>query len=221
MNILIVEDSKTLAQSIRDGLTRLGYAVDVVDNGNDGLDYASFKAYDVIILDLMLPGMDGLTLLKKLRARGRDAHVLILSAMDQVDDRVNGLQIGADDYMVKPFSFDELCARVSTLIRRRYQTKSPEIKIGGITVNMALRKVNCGKETIALTPGEYSIIEFLLHNRGRVVSVEQLLDAVHDSDAVPARNVITVMICNIRKKLSKACKTELIKTSRGYGYYID
>jgi DNA-binding response OmpR family regulator len=221
MNILIVEDSQALRQSVKDGLTHLGYAVDAVDNGNDGLDYAMFKDYDVIVLDLMLPGMDGLTILKKLREHGRDTHVLILSAMDQVDDRIKGLQLGADDYMVKPFSFDELCARIATLVRRRYKKKSPIIKVGRIAVNMALRKVSCGKETIALTPGEYAVIEFLLHNRGRVISVEQLLDAVHDSDAVPTTNVITVMICNIRKKLSQACDNELIKTSRGYGYYIE
>jgi DNA-binding response OmpR family regulator len=221
MNILIIEDSAILLQALKDGLTKLGYAVDAVADGKVGLDYAKFKDYDVIILDLMLPGMDGLSILKNLRAMGKKTHVLILSARDQVEDRVRGLQLGADDYMVKPFSFDELCARIGTLIRRQYDNKNPEVILGSITVNTALRKVKCGGKIIALTPGEYAIIEYLLHNRGRVVSVEQLLDTVHDSEAAPGTNVIQVMVCNLRKKLSQECGDDVVKTRRGYGYYIE
>jgi len=221
MNILIIEDSAVLLHSLEDGLSRLGYAVDAVADGKEGLDYAKFKDYDVIILDLMLPGMDGLSVLKNLRAAGRKSSVLILSAMDQVDDRVRGLQLGADDYMIKPFSFDELCARIGTLVRRQYNHKNPEIKIGPITINISLRKVICDNKTVSLTPSEYSIIEFLLLNRGRVISVEQLLDRVHNSEACPGANVIQVMVCNLRKKMSQECSADIIKTRRGYGYYIE
>jgi DNA-binding response OmpR family regulator len=221
MNILIIEDSQVLLNSLEDGLSRLGYAVDAVADGKEGLDYAMFKEYNVIILDLMLPTMDGLTVLKKLREAGKKSNVLILSAMDQVEDRVRGLQLGADDYMIKPFSFDELCARVATLVRRHYDQRNPEVKIGKISVNMALRKVICGGKTVSFTPSEYAIIEFLLLNRGRVISVEQLLDAVHNSEACPGTNVIQVMVCNLRKKMSQECDCDIIKTRRGYGYYIE
>jgi len=221
MNILIIEDSKSLLQTLRDGLTKLGYAVDAVADGKEGLDYARFKEYDVIVLDLMLPSMDGLTILQKLRASGRKAHVLILSAKDQVQDRVRGLQMGADDYMIKPFSFDELCARIGTLIRRKYDVKNPDIKLETLAINTALREVRQAGIKIALTPGEYAILEFLALNRGQVLSVEQLLDVVHDSDSCPDTNVIQVMVCNARKKLSKGGGDGVIKTRRGYGYYIE
>ncbi|MDD2520386.1 MAG: response regulator transcription factor [Kiritimatiellae bacterium] len=221
MNILVVEDSKMLRETLRDGLAKLGYGVDAVGDGLEGLDYARFKEYDVIVLDLMLPGLDGLGILRQLRAAGKKTHVLILSAKDQVADRVRGLQIGADDYMIKPFSFDELCARIQTLIRRRYDAKNPLIKIGGLTLNTALREVRQGKCAIPLTPGEYAILEFLVLNRGRTVTTEQLLNASRDSDATPSENVVQVMVCNLRRKLADAKQTDIVQTRRGYGYYVD
>lgn len=221
VNILIVEDSKRLRETLHEGLSRMGYAVDSVGDGREGLDYARFKAYDVIVLDLMLPGLDGLSVLRELRAAGREAHVLILSARDQVEDRVRGLQAGADDYLIKPFSFDELCARISTLIRRRYETKSPLIELDGLTINTAIREARGGREGVPLTPGEYAILEFLALNRGRAISAEQLLDVSHGSDATPGENVVQVMVCNLRKKLASAGVGEIVKTRRGYGYYID
>ena len=221
MNILIVEDSKTLRETLHDGLSKLGYGVDAVGDGKEGLDYARFKEYDVIILDLMLPGMDGLSVLRELRAAGKKTHVLILSAKDQVEDRVRGLQLGADDYMIKPFSFDELCARIGTLVRRRYEAKNPQVVIGGLTLNTAIREARRGKTVIPLTPGEYTILEFLALNRGRVINAEQLIEASHSSDATPSENVVQVMVCNLRKKLAAAGEGEAVKTRRGYGYYIE
>ena len=221
MNILIVEDSKALRETLHDGLAKLGYGVDAVGDGAVGLDYAKAKEYDVIVLDLMLPGMDGLSVLSALRAAGRKSHVLILSAKDQVEDRVRGLRLGADDYMAKPFSFDELCARIGTLIRRRYDAKSPPVMIGGLTLNTASRELRHGVKPIALTPGEYAILEFLALNRGRVISAERLLEISHSSDATPGQNVIQVMVCSLRKKLAAAGGRKVIETRRGYGYYID
>lgn len=221
MNILIVEDSKSLRDTLYDGLSKLGYGVDAVGDGKDGLEYARFKEYDVIILDLMLPGMDGLSVLRELRATGKKTHVLILSAKDQVENRVRGLQLGTDDYMIKPFSFDELCARIGTLIRRRYDVKNPLIEIGGLTLNTAIREARRGTNAIPLTPGEYAILEFLALNRGRTISAEQLLDASHSSDATPGDNLIQVMVCNLRKKLAVVGDDEVVKTRRGYGYYIE
>ena len=221
MNVLIVEDSTTLRETLYDGLSKLGYGVDVVGDGKEGLDYARFKDYDVIVLDLMLPGMDGLSVLRELRAAGKKTHVLILSAKDQVEDRVRGLQLGADDYMIKPFSFDELCARIATLIRRRYDTKNPLVEIGELTLNTAIREVRCGSDTILLTPGAYAILEFLALNRGRTFSAEQLLDTSHKSDATPNENVVQVMVCNLRKKLGDAGQKYIVRTRRGYGYYVE
>lgn len=221
MNILLIEDSRTIVEALRDGLVKLGYAVDSAGDGAEGLDYARFKEYDVIVLDLMLPTMDGLTVLRKLRAMGKKTNVLILSAMDQVEDRIRGLQLGADDYMIKPFSFDELCARINTLVRRRYDVRNPEVKVGKLIVNTATREVRRGEEgAIHMTPGEYAILEFLVLNRGRVMTTEQLLDSVHDSDAYPGANVIQVMVCNLRKKLAVDGEESIIKTRRGYGYYV-
>lgn len=220
MNLLIVEDSESLRETLYDGLSKLGYGVDAVGDGKEGLEYARHRNYDVIILDLMLPGLDGLSVLRELRAAGKKTHVLILSAKDQVEDRVQGLNHGADDYMIKPFSFDELCARIGTLIRRRYDAKNPLIKIGSLTLDTAIREARHGRNVVPLTPGEYAILEFLALNRGRVISAEQLLDVSHRSDATPGENVVQVMVCNLRKKLAASGEAEAVKTRRGYGYYI-
>mgnify|MGYP003588705248 CR=1 FL=1 len=221
MNILVVEDSKALRETLHDGLAKLGYGVDSVGDGAVGLDYAKYKEYDVVVLDVMLPGMDGLSVLREMRVAGRRAHVLILSAKDQVEDRVQGLSLGADDYLIKPFSFDELCARIAALIRRRYEEKNPLIQIGGLTLNTAARELRHEKKLIALTPGEYAILEYLSLNRGRVVSAERLLEVSHGSDASPGQNVVLVMVCTLRRKLAAEGETQIIQTRRGYGYCID
>ena len=153
MKLLIIEDSQRLLRSLSHGLKKHGFSVDMASDGREGLDFALFNDYDVIILDLMLPSVDGLTILRKLRASGKQTHVLILSARDQVDDRVRGLHLGADDYMIKPFSFEELIARINTLVRRKYEAKSPEISISGITLNTATKEVTADGQSITLTPG--------------------------------------------------------------------
>lgn len=221
MNILVVEDSKTLRESLKDGLAKLGYGVDAVGDGREGLEYARLKDYDVIVLDLMLPVLDGLSVLQQLRAAKKMTHVLILSARGQVEDRVRGLQLGADDYMIKPFSFDELCARIGTLVRRRYDSKDPHVTLGNLVVDTAGREVRRGRHVIPLTPGEYAVLEFLVLNRGRVISAEQLLEASHGSDESPGENLVQVMVCNLRKKLAEKGGSDVVKTRRGYGYYVE
>ena len=220
MKILVIEDSQRLLRAIGQGLRKQGNSVDLVADGNDGWDYARLNDYDVIVLDLLLPGMDGLSLLRKLRASGKKTHVLILSAKDQVEDRVRGLQLGADDYMVKPFAFEELCARLDTLHRRRYEAKNPVVALGPLSLNTATREVLYDGRPIELTPGEYAIFEHLVLNRGSVVSKDQLLDAVHDSDTYVGTNVVEVMICNLRKKIGQNGDPPVIQTRRGYGYYV-
>lgn len=220
MKLLVIEDSERLLRALGQGLRKRGHSVDLVGDGNDGWDYARLNDYDVVVLDLLLPGMDGLTILRKLRASGKKTHVLILSAKDQIEDRVRGLQLGADDYMVKPFAFEELCARLDTLHRRRYEAKNPVVKLGRLSLNTATREVRHDKQPIELTPGEYAIFEHLVLNRGTVVSKDQLLDAVHDSDTFVGTNVIEVMICNLRKKIPQNGDAPVIQTRRGFGYYV-
>jgi len=221
MKILIIEDSPKLLRSLGLGLRKIGYAVDLVADGKEGWDYARLNDYDVIVLDLMLPNLDGLSILRNLRAKGKQTHVLILSAKDQVEDRVRGLQLGADDYMVKPFSFDELSARIATLVRRRHESKNPRIVLRSLTLNTATRQVEGRRGRIHLTAGEYAILECLVLNRGQVISKNQLLEAIHDSETCTGANVIEVMVCTLRKKLEAAGEGELIETRRGFGYLVE
>jgi len=221
VKLLVIEDSARLRRSLGHGLRRMGYAVDLVEDGREGLDYARFNDYGVIILDLMLPGIDGLTVLQRLRELGRKTHILILSAKDRVEDRVRGLELGADDYMVKPFAFEELCARVASLARRRHNQKSPVIAIGPVTVKSAARVVEVGGNPLPLTPAEYSVLQLLALKRGKVVSKERLLDEIHDSESFAGTNVIEVLICHLRKKLAAAGVLGIIHTRRGHGYLVE
>ncbi len=221
MKILVIEDSERLLFSLGQALKKSGYSVDLVANGIDGFDYARFNNYDVIVLDLMLPGMSGLDILKKLRALGKKTHVLILSAKDQVEDRVRGLELGADDYMIKPFSFDELNARINTLMRRKFESKNPVVTIGPIKINTATKEIYRDGELVRTTPGEYSIFEYLVLNRGRVLSKEQLLEAMHDSDSFAGTNVIEVLVCKLRSKIGTYRDKPIISTRRGYGYLVE
>ena len=220
MKLLIIEDSQRLLRTLGIGLRKMGYAVDLVADGADGLDYARFNEYDVIVLDLMLPTMDGLAVLQRLRALGRKTHILILSAKDQVADRIRGLQLGADDYMVKPFSFDELCARIQTLVRRRYGVKNPDIAVGAVVLNTAARTVSREGRRVPLTAAEYGIFEHLALRRGRVFSKEQLIDAIHDGETCSGANVIEVLVCTLRKKIDAEGADSIIETRRGHGYCI-
>jgi two-component system copper resistance phosphate regulon response regulator CusR len=219
MKILIVEDSEKLRRSLAHGLRRFGYTVDVVDNGPDGLDYARHEPYDVVVLDLMLPGMDGFTVLERLRQSPDSPHVLILSARDHLDDRVRGLELGADDYLVKPFEFRELLARVQALTRRKYHTKRPDLEIGSLRLDSVLRGVFRNGERIPLTPGEFNLLEHLALQADRVQSKERLLRVLQGVDGSSGENMVEVMICNLRRKMGP--EATLLRTVRGFGYTLE
>lgn len=221
VKVLIVEDSERLRRSLRQGLGRAGFTVDVVGEGCAGLAYAQTNGYDAIVLDLMLPGLDGLTLLKRLREQGDITPILILSAKDQVEDRVRGLELGADDYLVKPFAFDELCVRIKALMRRRFNTKRPLLYLGVITLDVVKRQACTQDRALQLTRAEYGLLEYLALKRGQVLSKDQLHDVLHSSDSEAVSNVIEVLISALRKKLRDAGEADLIKTRRGYGYLIE
>lgn len=220
MKILVVEDSRKLQKSLRAGLRRLGYAVDVASDGDEGIAYASSCSYDVVVLDLMLPKKPGLEVLREIRRLPQSPEVLILSARDQTRDRIAGLQQGADDYLVKPFSFDELHARIQALVRRRFNQKSPLITVGEIQVDTSLHIAYRGADCLALTPTEMSILEYLALNRGRVISSERLIDQIYDADSYASRNAIEAHISSLRKKIRQHGGGEIIETRRGFGYLI-
>jgi len=177
--------------------------------------------YDVVILDLMLPGMDGLSLLRHLRAKGKSTHVLILTAKDAVEDRVRGLQAGADDYLVKPFAFEELLARVQVLCRRSYLRKNPLIDIGDVEVNLATGTVTRRGESIDLTAREFKLLEYLVLRRGEVVSRSDIETHIYADSVELMSNVVDSAVCVLRKKLSRPGAAPLIRTRRGFGYVLE
>jgi DNA-binding response OmpR family regulator len=221
MKVLVVEDSERLRRSLGGGLRKLGYAVDLAGDGESGLAFAETYDYDVIVLDLMLPGLPGLEVLQRLRARGRRAHVLILSARDRVEDRVKGLQQGADDYLVKPFAFDELSARIQALVRRRYQAKSPILRLGSLEIDTASKQVSRNGGPLHLTPGEYRLLEFLAYQPSRVFSREQLLEHLHQSEADVSSNVVEVLVSGLRRKIHVRGEPPIVHTRRGFGYFVE
>ncbi len=220
MRLLLVEDYRPLQQSVAKGLREAGFAVDVTGDGQEGLWYATSNDYDVIILDLMLPGMDGLSLLKQLRTKGRQNHVLILTAKDTLEDRVAGLDLGADDYLVKPFAFEELLARVRALLRRSYRRKNPRIKIRGLQIDLATQSVRRGKEDIQLTAREYALLEYLAMRAGQVVSRSDIWEHVYEFKSTASSNVVDVYIGYLRKKIERPGRPALIHTVRGRGYLL-
>lgn len=221
MKILVVEDSYRLRRALGEGLGHSGFVVDLSGDGIEGLKFANATDYDVIVLDLMLPGLDGLSLLKDLRQRRNPAQVLILSAKDQVEDRVKGLELGADDYLVKPFAFEELLARIKSLGRRRYEQKSPDIAIGELIVDMSRRQARVNGHSLSLTPAEYNLLEYLVLRRGCVISKSQLQNWLSNADSEAVSNVIEVLVSNLRKKIGSVNSDTVIKTKRGFGYYVD
>lgn len=221
MKVLVVEDSQRLRHALGEGLRRSGFTVDLARDGEEGLNYVNAAEYDVIVLDILLPKLDGTTLLKEIRKSGNPVNVLILSAKDMVEDRVAGLELGADDYMVKPFSFDELVARIKALGRRKFEQKTSVIKIDQVTLDISKRQVWGNKQLLQLTRAEYNILEQLVLRRGRVVSKNQLMEWVSESDSVSTSNVVEVMVSSLRKKLVQSNIEGFIKTKRGFGYYVD
>ncbi len=221
MKLLIIEDSTRLRKSLVNGFTRMGYAVDDSENGKEGLSYALINDYDVIVLDLMLPELDGLSILRELHAHKKESYVLILSAKNHIDDRIKGLNLGADDYMVKPFSFDELHARLLTLTRRKNNLKSPIINVENVCIDTVMKLVTVNAESINFTPLEYLIVEHLTLNLNRVITYDALLDQIYSSNDVSSRNTLEAHISSVRKKFKKVNITHFIKTKRSFGYYIE
>ncbi|MGH3040743.1 MAG: response regulator transcription factor [Gaiellaceae bacterium] len=221
MKILLVDDSQRLLRSLGQGLKKLGYAVDLASDGEQGLALAETYDYHVIVLDLMLPGLPGLEVLRRLRARGSGTHILILSARDGVSDRVRGLQLGADDYLVKPFAFEELCARIQALVRRRHQAKNPIIRLGSLEIDAARRQVSRAGGALHLTPSEYALLEFLAYQRGRVFSQDQLVEHLHRSDTEVSSNVVEVLVSGLRRKIHARGEPPILRTRRGFGYFVE
>ena len=220
MRLLLVEDSLRLQESLGSGLRRAGHAVDVVGDGQQGLCEAEATDYDVVILDLMLPKMDGMTVLRRLREQDRDTHVLILTARDTLEDRVGGLNAGADDFLVKPFAFEELLARVQALARRRHGHKNPRLQIGPLTLDLAERRVTRSGEPVALARREYALLEYLAVRRGRLVSRAEIEEHLYDGRADPVSNVVDAAICALRRRIDLAGAPSLIETRRGAGYVL-
>jgi two-component system, OmpR family, copper resistance phosphate regulon response regulator CusR len=220
MRILVVEDEKRIADFLSRGLESGGYAVDVAHDGARALDLVHAAEYDLVILDLGLPDMDGLSLLQKIRNRKTSAPVLILSARGAVDERVKGLETGADDYLVKPFAFVELLARVRVLLRRGQPT--PErLQVGDLTLDCIRRKVTRAGENIELAPKEFSILEYLMRNRGRPLSRTMIVEHVWDMDYDGLTNIVDVYIRHLRSKIDDKWPQKMIQTVRGIGYLLE
>jgi DNA-binding response OmpR family regulator len=221
MKALLIEDSERLRRSLQHGLSRSGFAVDAVGDGLEGYDYARHGSYDVIVLDLMLPGLDGLGVLRRLREAGNDVHVLILSARDQVAERIEGLQLGADDYLTKPFDFEELVARMQALVRRKFGGKNTRHRFGSLVIDTSRRVAERGDQEIALTRNEFMILEYLLARRGRVVSKPELLDHLYAGSDHGSENAVEVFVHQLRKKVHVEGEPAIIQTRRGHGYVVD
>jgi len=221
VRVLVVEDYEPLARSVAQGLREAGYAVDVSGDGEEGLWYAESNAYDAIVLDVMLPKLDGLSLLRKLRDGKNAAAVLLLTARDSVTDRVAGLDAGADDYLVKPFAFDEMVARVRAIIRRRYQVQESVVRVADLEVDTSARVVRRAGATISLSAREYALLEYLALRRGQVVTRAEIWEHVYDFASDPSSNVVDVYIGYLRKKIDQEHEAKLIQTRRGQGYMLD
>lgn len=220
MRILLIEDFAPLRASIAAGLREEGYALDVAADGDEGWWYAASNPYDVIVLDLMLPGMGGLAILRNLRKRGGRSPVLILTARDGTEDRVAGLDQGADDYLVKPFSFPELLARIRCLLRRAYQVSDPILRVGDLEVNTATKAVSRGGDAIDLTAREFALLEYLAHRQGQVATRSEILEHIYDFSADGGSNVVDVYIGYIRRKIDRPGSQPLLHTRRGIGYLL-
>ncbi len=223
MRILCIEDDKELLEYVSKGLTEMGHTVDTAHAGNDGLYLATSEKYDVLLVDRMLPEIDGLTIIKTLRGAGNLTPILIFSALGEVDDRVKGLRAGGDDYLVKPFAFSELLARIDALDRRNRKTAETDtvLQSGDIELNLLTRKLSRGGNDIPIQATEFRLLEYLMRHKGQVVTRTMLLEYVWDYHFDPQTNVIDVHISHLRQKINKDSPQHLIKTVRGSGYIIE
>ncbi|MEI8073016.1 MAG: response regulator transcription factor [Candidatus Saccharibacteria bacterium] len=221
MKILLIEDEIKIANALKRGLKQERFSVEVTNDGEAGLNAAEIDDYDIVILDRMLPGIDGMDICKKLREGGDKTPIIMLTAKDQVSDRVAGLNAGADDYLVKPFAFEELLARLHALLRRPAEGADVVLKIDDLELNPAAYKVTRAGKNIRLSAKEFALLEYLIRNAGQIMSKEKIIDHVweYDSDILP--NTVEVFINYLRSKIDKPFKNNpLIHTSRGFGYYI-
>jgi DNA-binding response OmpR family regulator len=220
MRLLLVEDSQKLQRSLGIGLRRVGYALDVAGDGVEGLRLAELNSYDVILLDLMLPGLDGLTVLQRLVEAGAEARVLILTARDTIDDCVRGLRAGADDFVTKPFAFDELVARIQVLVRRRHGQRQPRLTVGPLEIDTSTRTVVRDGKPITVAPREYALLEYLAVREGEVVTRSDIEDHVYGGKVELNSNAVDSAICTLRRRIDAPDGPSLIETRRGHGYVL-
>ena len=220
MKILVVEDDRTVGQYVKRGLEEQRYHADLVADGMEGLRLASGGRYDLIVLDLRLPEMNGLEVLRTLRDRGNTTPILVLTAQDAVDFKVQALRSGADDYVTKPFSFEELLARVEALGRRPKEIRAQVLRIGDLELDMATREVTRAEERIDLTPKEYTVLEYLMRHAGRVMSRTLITEYAWDYHFDPGTNIVDVVINRLRKKVDSGHAQKLVHTVRGVGYVV-
>jgi len=220
MKILVVEDDPTVGPYVKRGLEEHQNHVDLVDDGLEALRLASGGLYDLMVLDLRLPGMTGLEIVRMLRDRGVTTPILILTAQDAVDFKVQTLRAGADDYVTKPFAFEELLARVEAIGRRPKQVAPPVLQVGDLTLDTGMREVKRGGEVLDITPKEYAVLEYLMRHAGRVMSRTLITEYAWDYHFDPGTNIVDVVINRLRKKVDSGHKTKLIHTVRGVGYVV-
>ncbi len=224
MRVLVIEDDREVASFLQKGLAQSGWNVDVAGNGRDGLFLATTENYDALVVDRMLPGVDGLTVVRTLRASNDTTPALILSALGEVDDRVKGLKAGGDDYLVKPFAFSELMARLEALVRRAKAggaAAETVLEVGDLHMDLLRREVHRGGRKIDLQPREFQLLEFLMRHAGQVVTRTMLLEGVWDYHFDPQTNVIDVHVSRLRSKIDRGFDTPLLHTVRGVGYRLD
>ncbi|HUS88430.1 MAG TPA: response regulator transcription factor [Desulfosporosinus sp.] len=222
MRILLVEDDLQIASFIMKGLKQAGFVIDHAIDGEDGLHMALYEPYDAAIIDIMLPKLDGLTLIEELRRKKVDTPVIILSAKRSIDDRIKGLQTGSDDYLTKPFSFSELLARVQALIRRATRATEPtRLSVGDLSMELLKHEIFRAGKKIDLQPREFSLLEYLMRNTGRVVSKTMILEHVWDYDFDPQTDVVDVLVCRLRSKIDRDFDEKMIHTIRGVGYVLE
>jgi DNA-binding response OmpR family regulator len=220
VRVLLIEDHKPLVRALRKGLEEEGFAVDTAVDGEEGAYKAQTADYDVIILDLMLPKEDGLSLLQRWRRAGLKSHVLVLTARSSIDDKVRGLNLGADDYLTKPFELEELLARLRALVRRGHQIKDPVVRVHDLEIDTATRTVKRGGQSVHLTPREYALLEFLAFHRGKVVTRSMIWEHLYDEHDESTSNVVDVYIRYLRNKIDKEFDLSLILTRWGEGYML-
>jgi two-component system copper resistance phosphate regulon response regulator CusR len=220
VRLLLVEDDDRVASFVRRGLVQEGFSVDLSRDGSDAFHQVLHESYDVMVLDILIPFMDGFEVLGQIRKRGCQVPVLVLSAKDGVEDRIRGLNEGADDYLVKPFSFDELTARIRALLRRRSDVEQSVVRVGDLEMDLAARKVTRSGERINLTPKEFSLLEYLVRHHGTVVTRTMIAEHVWDQHFDSFTNVIDVYIRYLRSKIDDPFPTKLIHTVRGVGYVL-